>query len=155
MPVGSGTVNVVGSHGPPPGDGDAAGDALDEDDPISDPVVVVLAASVDLADAIDDFAEGNAAPEIPHRDGVFFTGDLDSFAHAHDEFIDRVIDDFLKQHVDAVGRIGAVADATDVHAGAQTDVTERIQTLNCRFVVVALGSRHDPSGKGGQAGKPA
>jgi hypothetical protein len=42
--VGSGTVNVVGSHGPPPGDGDAAGDALDEDDPISDPVVVVLAA---------------------------------------------------------------------------------------------------------------
>jgi len=54
---------------------------------------------------------------------------------AHDELVDRVVDDLLEHHVNAVGRVRPVADAADVHPGAQPDVLERIQGLDGLFVI--------------------
>jgi hypothetical protein len=54
---------------------------------------------------------------------------------AHDELVDRVVDDLLEHHVDAVGGVRSVTDAADVHPGSQPDVLERIQGLDGLFVV--------------------
>ena len=54
---------------------------------------------------------------------------------AHDEFVDRVIDDFLHQNVTAIVVIGAVADAPDIHAGAQANMLQRGERLDFAFVV--------------------
>src|SRR5690606_37850650 len=82
-------------------------------------VVVVLAAGVDLADALDDLAERDAAPVVADLDRRAVAGDLDLLARAHDELVDRIVDDLLEHHVDAVGRVRAVAEAADVHARPQ------------------------------------
>ncbi len=104
-------------------------------------VVVVLAAGVDLGDALDHLAERDAAAVVAHRDGLAVARDLDAAAGAHDEFVDRVVDDLLEQHVDAVVGVGAVADPADVHAGAQPDVRQRVEGLDRLFVVGDAGAR--------------
>jgi hypothetical protein len=48
--------------------------------------------------------------------------DLDALAVAHREFVDRVVDRFLEQHVDTVLGVGAVAEPANIHAGTQPDV---------------------------------
>ena len=83
-----------------------------------------------LRDALHDLAEGNAAAVVSDRDLRSVSVDLDFSTLAHDELVHRVVDDLLEHHVDAVGRVGAVADPADVHAGAQPDVLERIQRLD-------------------------
>ena len=66
-------------------------------------VVVELAAGVDLAHAVDDLAEGDAAAVVADGDhGVLLAADLDDLALAHDELVDAVVDDFLQENVDAV-----------------------------------------------------
>jgi hypothetical protein len=54
---------------------------------------------------------------------------------AHDEFVNRVIDHFLHQNVTAIVVIRAIADAADVHAGAQADVLERRKRFDFALVV--------------------
>jgi hypothetical protein len=55
-------------------------DAVQADRELED-VVVVLAAGVDLADAVDDLAERDAAAEVADRDdGRVVAGDLDALA---------------------------------------------------------------------------
>ncbi len=109
-------------------------DAVQADRELED-VVVVLAAGVDLADAVDDLAERDAAAEVADLDRRAVAGDLDLLARAHDELVDRVVDDLLQHHVDAVDRRRAVAEAADVHAGAQADVRERVEGLDRLLVV--------------------
>jgi len=46
---------------------------------------------------------------------------------AHDELVDRVVEDLFEHDVDAVGRVGAVTDAADVHPSSQPDVLERVE----------------------------
>ena len=98
-------------------------------------VVVVLAAGVDLGDAVDVLAEWNAAAVIAHRHLGTVALDGDPFAVAHDELVDGVVDDLFEHHVDAVGGVRSVSNAPDVHAGAQPDVLESIQGLDSLFVV--------------------
>ena len=98
-------------------------------------VVIVFRAGVDLGNAVHDFAQRNAAPEIAHGHAVAFDVDLHFLAVAHDEFVNGVIHDFLEQDVAAVVGIAAVADAPDVHARAQPDVLQRGQRLDFALVV--------------------
>jgi len=101
-------------------------------------VVVVFRAGVDFGNAIHDLAERNAAAEIAHGDAVALDVNLHLFAVAHDEFIDSVIEDFLHQDVAAVVGIGAVADAPDIHAGAEADVLQRRQGFDLALVVIVF-----------------
>ncbi len=101
-------------------------------------VVIVFGAGVDLGDAVDDFAQRDAAPVIAHRDDVGLDVDLDLFAVAHDVFIDGVIDDLLQEDVAAVVVVRAVAEAPDVHAGAQADVLDRGERLDLALVIDVL-----------------
>ena len=107
-------------------------------------VVVVLPAGVDLADAVDELAQGNAAPEVPDRDRVAVPPDLHPLAAVHDELVDGVVDHLLQHRVDAVQGVAAVAEATDVHTAAQADVLQRIQRLDRLLVVRDPGARHEP-----------
>ena len=117
-------------------------DAVQADAELED-IVVVFRAGIDLGNAIDDFAQRNAAAEIAHGHRVVLDRDLDLLAVAHDEFIDGVIDDLLEQDVAAIVVMGAVADAADVHAGAQPDVLERGERFDFALVVnVLLGFSH-------------
>ena len=107
-------------------------------------VVVIFRTGVDLRNALDDFAQRNAASEIAHGDCAVFDGDLNFLSVAHDEFVDRVIDHFLHQNVATVVVVGAVPDAPDVHAGAQADVLQRGERLDFAFVVnVFLSVSHN------------
>ena len=101
-------------------------------------VVVVFRAGVDLGDAIDNFAEGNAAAKITDGDGFFFDADLNLLAGAHDVFVDGIVDDFFEEDVTAVIVMGAIADAADVHAGAEADVFQRGERLDFALVIDVL-----------------
>ena len=117
-------------------------DAVEADAELEN-VIVVFGAGVDLGDAIHHFAQGDAAPEIAHADRGAFDADLHLLAIAHDEFVNGVIDDLLEQDVAAVIVMGAVADAPDVHAGAQADVFEGGKRFDFAFVVnVLFGIAH-------------
>ena len=96
-------------------------DAVEANRKLED-IVVVFGAGVDDGDALDDFAQRDAATVVADGDAVFIYVDVDLLAVAHDEFVDGVVDDFLEQDIDAVVGVGAGAEATDVHAGAQADV---------------------------------
>ncbi len=60
---------------------------------------------------------------------------LHLLAVAHDEFVNGVINDLLEQDVAAVVVMGAVADAADVHAGAQADMFQGGKRLDLALVV--------------------
>ena len=49
---------------------------------------------------------------------------LDALTGVHFKLVDRVVDDLLEQHVDAVLGQCTVAQATDVHARACADVLD-------------------------------
>ena len=68
-------------------------DAVEADRELEN-IVVVLAAGVDLADAVDDLAQGDSTAEITDSDLRSVPSNLDLAADAHDEFVDRVVDDF-------------------------------------------------------------
>ena len=109
-------------------------DAVEADAELEN-VVVIFRAGVDLGNAVHDFAERNAAAKIPHRHAIAVEADVDFLAVAHDEFINGIVHDFLEQHVAAVVRMRARADAPDIHAGAEADVLERGKSFNFAFVV--------------------
>ena len=98
-------------------------------------VIVVFGSRVDLGHAIHHFAQRDAAAVIAHADLVALDADQHLLAVAHDEFVDGVVDHLLEQDVAAVVVMGAVADAPDVHAGAQADVFEGTERLDLALVV--------------------
>ncbi len=119
-------------------------------------VVVVFRAGVDFGNAVHDFAERNAAPEIAHADAVVRDLNLHFLAVAHDVFVNRVVHDLLEQNVAAVVGVVAVADAPDIHARAQPDVLQRRQRLDLALVVIVLcvfSHRNFVAGKMRQTGK--
>ena len=93
-------------------------------------VAVVLGSGVDFCGAVQQFSQGNAAAEVAHRDDVVLDRDVDLAPGAHDELIDRVIDDLLDQHVDAVVGLRAVAQFADIHARTQADVLAPVEGLD-------------------------
>ena len=101
-------------------------------------VVVVLGTGIDHGNAFDDFAQGNTTAVVTHFDQVAVEFDVDLFARPHDKFIDGIIDNFFEQDINAVIRVGPVAQATDVHAGAQADVLERTERLDLALVVTGM-----------------
>ena len=105
-------------------------------------VVVELSARVDLADAVDDLAQRDAAAVVADRHRILLASDVDDLSLAHDELVDAVVDDFLQQYIDAVHGIGAVAQPSDIHARAQPDVLQRVEGLYRFLVVFHSGFRH-------------
>ena len=100
-------------------------------------LAVVFGAGVDDRDAVDELAQRDAAAVIAHPDGAAGDLDLDLPAGAHREFVDGVVDGLLEEDVDAVLGMGAVAEAADIHAGADPDVLEGAEGLDAGFGVVA------------------
>src|SRR5664280_141865 len=86
---------------------------------------VILGAGVDDRHAFEDFAQRDPAAVVAHPHGALVELDLDLLAAAHGELVDAVVDRLLQEHVDAVLAVAAVAEAADVHAGAQPDVLRR------------------------------
>ena len=83
---------------------------------------VVLAARIHLRHAVDDLLERDAAAVVAHAAAVVFHVDFNLLARAHGELVDGVVDNFLREHVDAVVGALPVAQLTDVHTGAEPNV---------------------------------
>ena len=97
---------------------------------------VVLGAGIDHGHALHHLAQWNAAAVVAHpAEAVLTDVDVDALAKAHDVLVDRVVQDLLEQDVDAVVRVGTVAEATDVHARPLADVLQRTERLDLGFVV--------------------
>ena len=101
-------------------------------------IVVVFGARVDLGNAIHHFAQRNASSEIPHRHAIALDMNLHLPAVPHDEFIHRVIEDFLHQDITTVIGIRAIADAPDIHARPQPDMLQGRQRLDFALVVIVF-----------------
>ncbi len=89
---------------------------------------IVFRPGIDHRNAFHQLAQGDAAAEIAHLDPALFAvvdGDNDLLARSHDKFIDRIINHLFEQDIDAVVRMGAVAQPADIHAGPQTDMLQR------------------------------
>ena len=115
-------------------------DAVHADGELED-VVVELAAGVELAHALAELAEGDAAAVVAAGDGLLVDRELDLAAEAGNELVDGVVEHLLEEDVDAVHVVGAVALAPDVHAEAQADVLQPLERLDGRFVVCFHGPR--------------
>ena len=104
-------------------------DGLDADavqtDGLLEGRAAVFAAGIHLADGRRERFERNAAAVVAHRDHVVGHRDLDQLAGAHDEFVDRVVDNLLDQDIDAVVGLRAVAQLADIHARTQADMLAR------------------------------
>ena len=100
-------------------------------------IVIVLCAGVDLADAFDHFAQRNAPPEVPDRNGrsLLVQVDQDFFPFSHDELVDRIVDHLFDHHIDPVVRMGAISKTPNVHPWTQPDVRQGVEGLDCAFVV--------------------
>ncbi len=98
-------------------------------------LAVVLSAGIDDRDAFKEFSQRDAASVVAHAHGALDEFDLDFFAKAHREFVDRVVDRLLNENVDAVLSMRAATEASDVHAWAEADVIGRGKGFDARFVV--------------------
>ena len=83
---------------------------------------IVLAARIHLRHAVDDLLERDAAAVVAHAAAVVFHVDFNLLARAHGELVDGVVDNFLREHVDAVVGALSVAQLADVHTGAEPNV---------------------------------
>jgi hypothetical protein len=99
-------------------------------------LAVVLRTGVDLGGAVEKLAERDAPAEVADLDAAFLVDvDLDLLAVAHDVLVDRVIDDFLEQDVDAIVGRRPVAELPDVHPGTHPDVFAPVEGLDVGFGV--------------------
>ena len=87
-------------------------------------LVVVLRPGVDHRNAVHQLALRDAASVVPHGDLAAVNADFDAASVPHDELINRVVNDFLEEDVDAVVGMRAVAEPPDVHARTEADVFE-------------------------------
>ena len=65
-------------------------------------IVIIFCARVDLRNAVHDFPQRNPPPKIAHCHRIVLDRNLHLLARAHDEFVNGVINHFLKQDVTAV-----------------------------------------------------
>ena len=115
-------------------------DRLDADavqtDAFLERLAVILAAGVEHAHSLDEFALRDAASVVAHTDTqVVFHADVYLLARVHLELVDAVVDDFFQEHIDAIFRITSVAQLAYVHAGACADVLHVAQVA---YVVVVI-----------------
>ena len=94
-------------------------------------LVVVLSARVHLRDAVNHLAKRNAAPVVANGYFARVVVDVhvDALAETLSELVDRVVDHFLHQDVDAVVVHRARPGFADVHPGAHPYVRHRVQGL--------------------------
>ena len=112
-------------------------DAVKADAELED-LAVVFRARVDLGNAVHELAQRDATPEVAHADVVALDSDFHLLAEAHDELVNRVINDLLEQDVAAVIVVRAAADAPDIHPRAQADVVDAGERLDLALVVIVL-----------------
>ncbi len=97
---------------------------------------VVFAAGVEHRYGLNELALRNAAAVVANADAqVVGDVNLEPVAGLHLKLIDRVVDDLLEQHVDAVLGQRTVAQTADIHAGTRTDVLHIAQVAN---VVISI-----------------
>jgi hypothetical protein len=100
-------------------------------------VGIVLRSGIDDRNTIDYLAQRDTPAEVPDPyQTLLIYRDIYPLAGPHDELIDRVVDDFLQQDVDAVILIGTIAEPADVHPRPLPDVFQRAQGLYLAFVVI-------------------
>lgn len=114
-------------------------DSVETDGELED-IVVVFGAGVDLADAVEHFSEGDAPSVVADSEefALWIVGDHHIIAVVHDEFVNAIINDFFKEDVDSVVDMGAIAEASDVHSGAQADMGESVECLDGTLIVLRL-----------------
>jgi hypothetical protein len=105
-------------------------------------IIAVLGARVDARHAVHHFAQRNAASEVTHRNPRSIQKDADAGSEAHDELVDGVVHNLLKQHVNAVIVVGTVPGAADVHPRPLADMLQRGERLDLVFVVIVWLRRH-------------
>jgi hypothetical protein len=86
--------------------------------------VVVLGTGVDNRYRIDNFSKGNATPIISYGHIASIYGDVDFLTMAHNEFINGIVYNFFEENVNTIVGVITIAQATNVHACAQTNVFE-------------------------------
>ena len=97
---------------------------------------VVLASGVEHRYSLDELTLGYAAAVVAHRNTQTVVDiDFDATTGIHLELVDRVVDNLLEQHVDAVLRQVAVAQTSDVHTGARTHM---LHVGEVAYVVVGI-----------------
>ncbi len=55
---------------------------------------------------------------------------VDPLARPHDELVHGIVDHLLQQDIDAVIRMGSVAEPADIHAGPQADMLQGAEGLD-------------------------
>lgn len=70
----------------------------------------------------------------------------DGGAMFHDEFVDRIIDNFLNEHIDSILGVGAISEFANVHSCPEADVGEGVEGENAFFGVCALFLCHKLQG---------
>ena len=97
---------------------------------------VVLASGVEHRYSLDELTLGYAAAVVAHRNTQTVVDiDFDATTGIHLELVDRVVDNLLEQHVDAVLRQVAVAQTSDVHTGTRTHM---LHVGEVAYVVVGI-----------------
>ena len=112
-------------------------DTVQSDAELKD-VVIVFRSGVDPRNAVDHFAERNAAAVIADADESAIDCHIDLATVAHDEFVDRIVDHLLQKDIDAVIVMRAIAQTPDVHPGTSPNVFQRGKRFDLTFVVIVL-----------------
>src|SRR5688572_9830342 len=85
-------------------------------------LAIVFGAGIDLAHHIHHFTERNATAKVADGDGIFFNSNIDLFTVAHGIFVDTVVYHLFNKDVDTIVGAGAIAQFTDIHSRAHTDM---------------------------------
>ena len=100
---------------------------------------VVFCPGVELAYGRNEASERNAPAEVPHHGTVIFLYlYVYAFPVAFVEFVDAVVYGFLEQHIYSVFAVGAVAKASDVHAGSPSDVLHTFKVHDGLVAIVVF-----------------
>ena len=109
---------------------------------------VVLTPCVQLRHGGHETSQGNATSVVANGTrGVVGNVHLNALTETFVKFVYRIVDGFLQQHVDTIIGMRTIAQATDIHTGAQADVIHVFEVAYFTFVVI------DGGGDGGFHGK--
>ena len=98
-------------------------DTIQSDAELKD-LVIVFRSGVDPRNAVDHFAERDAAAVISDADESAIDCHIDLATVPHDEFVDRIVDDLLQKDIDPVIVMRAVPQTPDVHPGPSANVLQ-------------------------------
>ena len=78
--------------------------------------VIVLGASIYDGDTFNKLIERDTSSIVPYGTFLAIEGHYDLTSIPFHEFIDRVVDDLLKENVDSIFRMGSVSQPSYVHS---------------------------------------